>query len=45
MAGVQNAQFAKVAQMMRNKNIVDCRNLINANEAKENGFKYMGIGK
>ena len=35
----------KVAQMMRNKNIVDCRNLINANEAKENGFKYMGIGK
>lgn len=35
----------KAVQMMRNKNIVDCRNLINANEAKENGFKYMGIGK
>lgn len=37
--------LAKVAQIMRNKNIVDCRNLINADEAKENGFKYMGIGK
>ena len=35
----------KVASLMRNKNIVDCRNLINADEAKNNGFKYMGIGK
>lgn len=35
----------KVANLMRHKQIVDCRNLINANEAKENGFKYMGIGK
>lgn len=35
----------KAANLMRHKQIVDCRNLINANEAKENGFKYMGIGK
>lgn len=35
----------KVASLMRNKNIVDCRNLINADEAKKNGFKYMGGGK
>ncbi len=35
----------KVASLMHHKQIVDCRNLINANEAKENGFKYMGIGK
>lgn len=35
----------KAANLMCHKQIVDCRNLINANEAKENGFKYMGIGK
>ena len=35
----------KATNLMRHKQIVDCRNLINANEAKENGFKYMGIGK
>ncbi len=35
----------KAANLMRHKQIVDCRNLINADEAKENGFKYQGVGK
>ena len=35
----------KAAQLMTNKNIIDCRNLIDANTAKNNGFKYQGIGK
>ena len=34
----------KAAQLMTNKNIIDCRNLIDANTAKNNGFKYQGIG-
>lgn len=34
----------EVAQLMRHKVIVDCRNLINPEEAKKNGFKYRGIG-
>ena len=30
---------------MRNKNIVDCRNLLDAKQAEKNGFRYQGIGK
>ena len=37
--------LAKAARLMRNRNIVDCRNLIDVNEAKNNGFRYRGIGK
>lgn len=33
------------ADLMRHKNIVDCRNLIDAETALANGFKYQGIGK
>lgn len=37
--------LAKAAQLMNHKTIIDCRNLLNADEAKANGFKYQGIGK
>ncbi len=33
------------ADLMRHKNIVDCRNLLNAEQALTQGFKYQGIGK
>lgn len=33
------------SSLMRNKNIVDCRNLIDAKQAEKNGFRYQGIGK
>lgn len=35
----------KVAEMMHSKNIVDCRNLIDIENAKINGFNYLGIGR
>ena len=35
----------KAAKLMRHKNIVDCRNLIDAEQALANGFRYQGIGK
>lgn len=35
----------KAAQMMRNKNIVDCRNLLDIEDVIKNGFRYQGIGK
>ena len=34
----------KVADLMRHKKIVDCRNLIAADKAKDLGFDYQGIG-
>ena len=34
-----------VAKVMRNKNIIDCRNLLNPQEAILNGFTYKGIGR
>ena len=34
-----------VATLMRHKNIVDCRNLLNGMETLESGFNYQGIGK
>lgn len=37
--------LAKAASLMRHKNIVDCRNLIDVNDALKNGFDYQGIGK
>lgn len=33
------------ASLMRHKNIIDCRNLVDAEQAAKNGFKYQGIGK
>ena len=37
--------LAQEAHLMRHKQIVDCRNLINAEQAVANGFDYQGIGK
>ena len=37
--------LANAAQLMKHKTIIDCRNLLNADEAKANGFRYQGIGK
>ena len=34
-----------ISDTMRNKNIVDCRNLLDRNEAEKLGFTYRGIGK
>ena len=35
----------KAAEIMRHKNIVDCRNLINPKDALANNFNYKGIGR
>lgn len=37
--------LSKVTKIMHSKNIVDCRNLINIENAKTNGFNYQGIGR
>lgn len=37
--------FNRMAKLMRHKNIVDCRNLLDANEMRAKGFFYLGIGK
>lgn len=35
----------KAASFMNNKNIIDCRNLINGDAAAQFGFTYQGVGK
>ena len=35
----------QAGQLMRHKNIVDCRNLLDKEAAKANGFNYQGIGR
>jgi len=35
----------KAASLMKNKHIIDCRNLLNTDKAKAIGFKYQGIGR
>lgn len=37
--------LAQAAQLMRHKQIVDCRNLISPTAAEQHGFTYQGIGK
>jgi UDPglucose 6-dehydrogenase len=37
--------FNRVGQIMRNKNIVDCRNLLNPQQAILNKFTYRGVGR
>lgn len=37
--------LAKAAKLMRGREIVDCRNLVDAGQAKTNGFAYHGIGR
>lgn len=41
----KSLDLARAANLMRHRNIIDCRNLINAEQALANGFKYQGIGK
>jgi UDPglucose 6-dehydrogenase len=36
--------FQKLATIMKNKIIIDLRNILNADEALKNGFKYISIG-
>ena len=35
----------KASELMRHKKIVDCRNLLDPEQAKQFGFEYQGIGK
>ncbi len=37
--------LTQAAQLMRHKNIVDCRNLLDGELATELGFRYQGIGQ
>ena len=41
----KSLDLSKAAQLMKHQKIVDCRNLINANQATEAGFTYHGIGQ
>lgn len=41
----KDLDLAQAALLMRSKNIVDCRNLLDAEQAAAAGFKYRGIGK
>ncbi len=41
----KSLNLLKAANLMRHKSIVDCRNLIDAETAVQNGFEYQGIGK
>ena len=41
----KDLELEKAAMLMHSKNIVDCRNLLDAKKAVEAGFKYQGIGK
>ena len=35
----------KATELMRHKNIIDCRNLLDGEKARSLGFNYKGIGK
>ena len=37
--------LARVSELMRHKVIVDCRNLLNPDDAELHGFKYSCIGR
>ena len=41
----KNLDLEQVSHLMRHKKIIDCRNLINPEAAKKQGFDYQGIGK
>ncbi len=41
----KSLDLAKAAALMKHKVIVDCRNLLNPEEALSHGFTYQGIGK
>ena len=41
----KNIDFERLAQSMRRRKIVDCRNMLNAEKARRYGFEYRGIGR
>lgn len=41
----KNLDLAVVAELMRGKKIIDCRNMIDKDKAENAGFSYQGIGK
>ena len=41
----KNLDLEQASHLMRHKKIIDCRNLINPEAAKKQGFDYQGIGK
>ena len=41
----KSLDLSKSARLMRRKNIVDCRNLLDIDTAQANGFYYRGVGK
>ena len=41
----KNIDLSKAAELMKQKVIVDCRNLLNKDQAIETGFEYQGIGR
>lgn len=41
----KDIDFSKAAKLMKQKVIVDCRNLLNKDQAIEAGFEYQGIGR
>lgn len=40
----KSLDLSRASSLMRHKTIIDCRNLINGNEAVAHGFRYQGIG-
>ena len=41
----KNIDLSKAAELMKQKVIVDCRNMLNKDQAIEAGFEYQGIGR
>ena len=41
----KNLDLEQASHLMRHKKIIDCRNLLNADQARKQGFKYQGVGK
>ena len=41
----KDIDFSKAAELMKQKVIIDCRNLLNKDQAIEAGFEYQGIGR
>ena len=41
----KNLDLSKAYELMSDKKIIDCRNLLNPEKARQIGFKYQGIGR
>ena len=44
-AEFKDLDFNKLGLLMKSKNIIDCRNILNAKEARQHGFNYQGVGR